>query len=477
MKRVNIFFKFIYNIELYCAYCFYQNLHLGHKVLPINEEELLKKENISIENSTKTFNENTEKLTILKTKIEKEIAEIDKLYEKVNNEVTKSYELKHEKLNKDENDLKDKLQNEVTKVKEQLEKFLSQTSNLIKTCEKINKGIKALEKEEKNMIKTLSYVSKMNKNQKEMMLLFQQLMKNLKINFKEEESNITYEEYFFNGIQTPKDIEFKEIGTNSFKLFWKIDDINILNLDNKQIKFKVEIKMDDENDKFLKAYEGNDSNCFIDNLNKNTNYQIRICTIYIDLVSIWTEKQKLKTKYFDSIILGESEREIEFLEKIFEWSGYKKMELIYRGTRDGMNSNIFHNKCDNQGPTICLFKNEKGYIFGGYASISWTTNTGYRSASDCFLFTLTNIHGTSPTKFQNTNSNLSVFHHSSHGPTFGGGHDIYIPKDFMNGSPYCNFPHSYQDNLGKGKSIFTGDLNNNNQSLKLKEIEVFKLFK
>ena len=27
------------------------------------------------------------------------------------------------------------------------------------------------------------------------------------------------------------------------------------------------------------------------------------------------------------------------------------MELIYRGTRDGMNSNSFHNKCDYKGPT------------------------------------------------------------------------------------------------------------------------------
>ena len=36
------------------------------------------------------------------------------------------------------------------------------------------------------------------------------------------------------------------------------------------------------------------------------------------------------------------------------------MELLYRGSRDGTTSNIFHNKCDNKGPTICLYKNEKG---------------------------------------------------------------------------------------------------------------------
>ena len=42
---------------------------------------------------------------------------------------------------------------------------------------------------------------------------------------------------------------------------------------------------------------------------------------------------------------------------------------------------------------------------------------------------------------------------------------------------YSDFPHSYQDILGKGRSIFTGDLNNSNTSFNLKEIEVFKIFK
>ena len=45
-----------------------------------------------------------------------------------------------------------------------------------------------------------------------------------------------------------------------------------------------------------------------------------------------------------------------------------------------------------------------------------------------------------------------------------------------NNSNYSYFPYSYQDNLGKGKSIFTGDLNNSNRQFTLKEIEVFKLF-
>ena len=158
-------------VELCCAYCHYLNLHFGHKVLPINDELSLKKENISLENSTNEFNDYVQKINELKNKIENEITQIDKLYEKVNSETKKFFELKHEKLLKEEKGLQEELQTEVTKVKEQLENYLSKSNKLIKINEKINKGIKSLEKEEKNILKTLSYISKISKNKKGIQIL------------------------------------------------------------------------------------------------------------------------------------------------------------------------------------------------------------------------------------------------------------------------------------------------------------------
>ena len=89
--------------------------------------------------------------------------EIDKLFQKVDEEVVKSFELKREKL-----------KTEVTKVKEKFEISLTEIRNLTKTYEKIIKGMKSFEKEEKNMIKTLSYVSKINTNKEKMKTLFQE---------------------------------------------------------------------------------------------------------------------------------------------------------------------------------------------------------------------------------------------------------------------------------------------------------------
>ena len=69
---------------------------------------------------------------------------------------------------------------------------------IIKQYEKINKGLKIIEKDQNkdlNLIKLLTYVSKLNKNQKEIKKLSEILMKNLKLNFIED--IIQYHEYFF----------------------------------------------------------------------------------------------------------------------------------------------------------------------------------------------------------------------------------------------------------------------------------------
>ena len=365
------------------------------------------------------------------------------------------------------------MQIEVTKIKEKLENFWSQTNNEIKINEKINQGIKKFKIEEKeNINKILSYISRINKNQKEINKLLKENIKSLKFNYLEKENNIKYEEYFFNGIPIIiKDIEFKDITDHSLNIFWKIEKINN-NIDDNKIEYKIEMRKNEE--KFIEVYKGNNLNYLINNLEYNTEYEFRICILYNDIDGSWSNIKKIKTMDFDSIILKEEERKNEFLKKIFEWSGYKKMELIYRGSRDGMTSQNFHSKCDNKGPTITLYKTEK-CVFGGFTSISWSTDGNYHSAQDCFIFTLINIYNTEPTKFSFKNDKYAVFHGSGSGPYFGHGADIGVNySDFLNNTSYSKFPKSYEDILGKGYSIFSGDVNN--KTFKLKEIETFKIF-
>ena len=138
------------------------------------------------------------------------------------------------------------------------------------------------------------------------------------------------------------------------------------------------------------------------NLLSNSEYEIRICTVYNNVYGEWSLTKKIKVKAFESSVLKETYRQNEFINKLLEWTNGKSIKLIYRGSKDGMNNKAFYQKCSNKGPTIILIKNERGNIFGGYASKSWLYNefnTDTYSAPDSFLFTLTNIYNIQPTKF------------------------------------------------------------------------------
>ena len=449
----------------------------------------------------KEFNVLSQKVKEIKSDIENNINLINDSFEKTIGQLNKSFLKLHEQLIKEENDLKEKLKNEVTKIKEQLEIYISQADNQIKISERINQGIKKFQNEEINIIRNLSYISKINKTQKGMQKLLKEQMKNIIISYNEENRTINYDEYYFNGIFKPTNIEIKDISSSEFNVLWKEDNNNT---DKKQIKYILELRK--ENEKFNKFYEGNNNYCLVDKLDFDTNYEIRICSVYNYIISEWTEIQKIKaeelkkmvekeyctkhrgkkknepeikTKVFnsiDSIILSESNKDNEFLNILNEWTGNKEFQLIYRGSRDGMTHKDYHNKCDNKEKIIILIKSDKGNIFGGYASKSWKIeHFSYQDDPNCFLFSLINMYNTKPKKFQIKNSQYALYYRTDFGALFGSvGNDLGLRKNFVKeGGFCCNFPNSFFDSLGKGFSIFTGDTQNS--SFLIKEIEVFKI--
>ena len=377
----------------------------------------------------------------------------------------------HERLLKKEKEVKEELQNKVTKTKEQLENFLTECNELIRISEKINKGIKPIEKEQDiNIIKSLSYVSKMNLIKKDCNSILKTLMKNFEMNFKEDEADIKYEEYIFNGIE-PKNIQIKDIKPVSAKIYFDLDFIN--NIDKNKLKYFLKIRNETKGEEFKQINEIEQKEFLIDKLDINSNYEIGIYAVY-DNLKCPTVYKSFKTDniIIDSIILSESKRQGEFLGKIYEWTGFTKYDLLYRGSRDGPTSKIFHEKCDEKGPTLVLYKNDIGNIFGGYSSISWKNNGGTKSAKGSFIFTLTNIFNIKPTKFSDKNTNKNVHHVPEYGPSFGEHmSDISIFDNYLEKDSETRFPEQYNDTTGKGKSIFTGNKNN----FKIKEIEVFKV--
>ena len=280
-----------------CQLCFYLNIHKGHKVIFFNNKELFEKEdtNTDINLFKNLLNESVEEIIKIKNLIETENDKIDNRYDSNFNEILKYFKENPDKKIKEE-ELIDKLKFEVTKIKEKFEFFLTDCNVYIKNGEMFNKIIKLLNKEEEknNLIKKLLYISKINDNIENMDNLKRVLMKNIDIKFIKKDLSIEFEEYYFNGIQIPKDVEIKDINSNYFKLFWIIDDINIINFEKKNLKYIVELRKNTE-EKFVKFYEGEHKTCLITNLNKNTNYEIRICCGYKNIYGPWTKIYEIKT--------------------------------------------------------------------------------------------------------------------------------------------------------------------------------------
>jgi hypothetical protein len=163
----------------------------------------------------------------------------------------------------------------------------------------------------------------------------------------------------------------------------------------------------------------------------------------------------------------------------FYGNAKQKWELIYKATDDGFSAEDFHRCSDNKGPTMTIIQAQiGGYLFGGYAEISWDCDDKYKFDEAAFLFTLKNPHGIQPTKFlRNPNEENSVVHGKVYGPSFGGivkdkKHfiDIEISSN-ANKNQYsvCSFPSSYIDTTGMGEMLFTGTKN-----FMVQEIEVYK---
>ena len=299
----------------------------------------------------------------------------------------------------------------------------------------------------------------------------------MEISLNQDKNNINFDEYYFNGFPCPNNIKF--IYEEYLKITWSLEDSKLINIDNNKLKYRLEMRK--ENDNFETLYEGKESNFNIEISLKDKNYEFKIYCLYNNIVCSSSQLIKINPKDLISCILSELPKNFNYIQTILDWTGYKKMKLLYRGSRDGSLSQNFHEKCDNQNPTITLFKNEKGHAFGGFASIPWSSDDMFpKEDKDSFLFTLSNMFGTKPTKFM-SNKKGFITCKSNNGPSFGYQSswtniksDILVKKDFLKEKSISEFPSSYIDTLNRNYSIFTSSKQN---SFQLKEIEVFKLFK
>ncbi|XP_046839690.1 uncharacterized protein LOC124433873 isoform X3 [Xenia sp. Carnegie-2017] len=137
-----------------------------------------------------------------------------------------------------------------------------------------------------------------------------------------------------------------------------------------------------------------------------------------------------------------------FLKQLKSWFSFSKLTCCWRTSIDGWDSRIFHSRCDNRGKTITLVKVGK-YIFSGYSTINWGSSC-YRSSSSTYLFSLRNKDNLSPfISAVYRNSGSAICASATYGPTFGGGHDLYIRNNANKyKNSYTNFGYTYRPPSG-----------------------------
>ena len=140
-----------------------------------------------------------------------------------------------------------------------------------------------------------------------------------------------------------------------------------------------------------------------------------------------------------------------------------KFELIFTTSIDGDEAYKFHKFCNGKGPTITLCKGENDHIFGGYLTVTFSSDDKSHYDDKAFLFSLANNK-----KFPIKIKEPAVWHTSFMGPFFGnkGKSDLMIKNQGLSGRRIYSEPNSYEF---ERKDLIGTEKNN----IKLDEYEVF----
>lgn len=140
--------------------------------------------------------------------------------------------------------------------------------------------------------------------------------------------------------------------------------------------------------------------------------------------------------------------------------GAIRLDQVYAKAQ-GDTAKNFHLAADGKGRTISVMQasNEFGqtWLIGGYNPQSWSSTGGYnRTAADpertAFLFNLTSgsVHRQTPATYGlGTVGSYQTYNNIKNGPTFGWGHDLYVPDNLSTGG-YSSL-YSY---INPGTNVF-----------------------
>lgn len=144
---------------------------------------------------------------------------------------------------------------------------------------------------------------------------------------------------------------------------------------------------------------------------------------------------KLYDQKIDSKIISNLD-ELSFIENRIKQKRANaniSFNLLYRASKDGGESKIFHQKCDNARCTVSLVKTKKGIKSGGYTEEYLSGNQIYKKDNNSFIFSL------DKRKIYNIKQGYSncIGCYPEYGPIFGNDHFwLFYQNVFNKGTGY-----------------------------------------
>ena len=210
-----------------------------------------------------------------------------------------------------------------------------------------------------------------------------------------------------------------------------------------------------------------DKDQIINDLKELINY-LKTIPSFSEAINNYYSRNKNSKNFLDSVII-KNESQLKFLKQSIEKGKSNiTMELLYRATKDGGSSLIFHQKCDDISPTLTVIKTNTGKIFGGYTTQSWNGNNVYKKDNEAFCFDLCKA------KIYKIKKGCdAIYCHKNNISNFAGKSwfFIHIDSNCLNSdSNSCQINDSNYEGMEKDYEI-----NDGNAFFKINELEVYKI--
>lgn len=172
------------------------------------------------------------------------------------------------------------------------------------------------------------------------------------------------------------------------------------------------------------------------------------------------------------VVMAQSLLDSAQQEQLAGWLGEGPLSLTAIYTKaDGDTSRDFHLAADGKGRTFSVMEASNGsgqtWLVGGYNPQSWSSRGGFHVTQDDrartgFLFNLTTGVMLPQLKQYfsgDTIGSAQTFNDIDYGPTFGSGHDLYVPSDLTHGGYSSLYTYNYLNQPASGTSLIDGSIN------------------